>query len=295
MDHKTSERRSLLVTDLDNTLWDWVDAWHRTFTALLDGVAKASGVPQETLEREIKVVHQARGTAEYSWLLNELPSLRRLTPDVDPLVAYDDAVHAMNIERVKATSLYPGVRQALDRLRSEGVLVVAYTESVAYWTEWRIKHTDLDGVIDILYSAPDSDTPDGTRVDDFRTMPPEHYGLRVTRHEHVPCGVTKPSPEVLRSILRDCGRQPGEAVFVGDNLVKDIRMAQTVGVLDAHAKYGEALDTPEYDLLRRVTHWTDKAVEEEREVADKRQVVPTVVLHQFADVLDLFALAPSSA
>src|SRR4051812_26769829 len=47
----------LLVTDLDNTLWDWFDIWYESFSRLLDGVSRASGVPVPELEREIRTVH----------------------------------------------------------------------------------------------------------------------------------------------------------------------------------------------------------------------------------------------
>ncbi len=35
----TDRPRRLLITDLDNTLWDWFEAWYESFSALLDGLA----------------------------------------------------------------------------------------------------------------------------------------------------------------------------------------------------------------------------------------------------------------
>ena len=131
----------VLITDLDNTLWDWFAAWHESFVGMLDRLSELSDVPRDVLETEIRAVHQLRGTSEYSNLLNELPSLSARDSDFTPLEIYDDAVHVLNHIRKKATSLYPLVKETLERLRNHGVTVVAYTESVAYWAEWRIKHT----------------------------------------------------------------------------------------------------------------------------------------------------------
>ena len=41
----TRPRARLLVTDLDNTLYDWFDIWHSSFSALLEEVARISGLP----------------------------------------------------------------------------------------------------------------------------------------------------------------------------------------------------------------------------------------------------------
>lgn len=281
--------KSLLITDLDNTLWDWFEVWYESFSSLLDGLVQVSGVPVETLEREIRAVHQARGTSEYSFLLGEVPSLVAKANGVDMEKVYGDALHAQRSARIRHTRLYPTVMDTLNTLRSQGVTIIAYTESVAFWTEWRIRRTGLDGVIDHLYSAPDHDLPVGVTLDDVRTLPPDEYGLKETIHEHVPPGAIKPNVKILRSILEDFGRDPEQAVYVGDSLMKDIAMAQDAGVLDAHARYGEAQLRDEYSLLQRVSHWPDHHVNKEQELSVSAEIAPTVVLSRFDEVLPLFS------
>lgn len=287
--------KRVIVTDLDNTLWDWFDAWHQSFSAMLTRLVELSGASQSDLEREIRRIHQLRRTTEYSWLVSEVPALIEAAAPSDPAVVFDDAVHELNSRRKAATRLYPGVRSSLDELKRLGVTVIAYTESIAYWTEWRVRHTGLDGVIDFLYSAPDHDWPAGVRADEIRTLPASEYGLKETQHRHVPSGLIKPNVEVLLSILHDEGFEPQEAVYIGDSLMKDIVMAQGAGVLDVHAEYGQAQSRVEYDLLRRVSHWSDEDVAREREISESvGSISPTVSCRRsFAEVLPLFR--PSSS
>lgn len=281
---------TVLITDLDNTIWDWFHAWHTSFTSMLDRLEQISGVPASTLEPEIRAVHQRRGTSEYSYLLNELPSLQHAAGDTAPLVKYDEAIHEMNSARLANTQLYPGVASTLQILRNKGVLIVAYTESIAYWTEWRIKNTGLDGIIDILYSAPDHDLPLGVSFQDIRKMEPEAYGLKRTVHRHVPKGAIKPNAAILRSILADCARAPRDALYVGDSLMKDIVMAQRAGVRNAYAKYGESQHRAEYSLLQRVSHWHDSDILREPQITAE-MVAPQFVLERgFGEILEVFEM-----
>lgn len=284
----------LLVTDLDNTLWDWFNAWYKSFSALLEGLVAQSNVDQAVLEQQIRVLHQRNHTTEYSNLVRELPALKEAAAPRDPREVFDAALHAQHSARLAHTQLYPGVMDGLHALKQAGIRIAAYTESGSYWTEWRIQRTGLDGVIDVLYSSPDPDLAAGVDLTELRTghYAPEAYGLRITHHRHVPHGVTKPNVEILNSILADEKCAPAEAIYLGDSLMKDITMAQASGVLDVLASYGLVQHQPEYDLLRRVTHWTDEDVARERALArPQAKVTATHICHEgFHEILPLFGL-----
>jgi hypothetical protein len=74
--------------------------------------------------------------------------------------------------------------------------------------------------------------------------------------------------------------------------MKDITMAQTAGILDVYAKYGEAQSLRGYDLLRRVSHWSDEEIERERMLAENQgRVLPSVVCDSgFDQLLPVFGL-----
>jgi phosphoglycolate phosphatase-like HAD superfamily hydrolase len=279
-------RISLLVTDLDNTLWDWFEIWYASFSALLNGIVSISGIPQEELEPEIRKIHQARGTSEYSYLIGELPALNDLHgPDANLQEIYKDAIEAAREARRRVRRLYPGVLETLKLISAEGTTIAGYTESLAFVTSARVKKLGLDGVLDFLYSPEDHDFPEGVSPQDLRTLNDEAYELEHTEHRHTPQGHLKPSPAVLEAMISEL-QGSADVAYVGDSLMKDIAMAQTVGALDVWAKYGLVQHRPEYALLQRVSHWTDEDVEREKQIAQQPEVAPTIVLeHSFSEIL----------
>jgi phosphoglycolate phosphatase len=281
---------TVLITDLDNTVWNWFEIWYATFSALLDGACRIAQLPRETLLQEIRAVHQKHGTSEYTFLLQELPSLlARHSVDEIPTV-YASAIEDARRARAATLRTYDGVLETLDEIRKTGALVVAYTESQAFWTSHRLKQTDLDLRIDYLYSAPDHDLPLGVSAERLRSNPEEYYRLRRTEHRHTPRGALKPDARILQKILEDVHASPEATVYVGDSLMKDIAMAQAVGVLDIWAKYGEAHTRAEYDLLRAVSHWTPEVVERERRLSHE-DVKASVAIRGF-DALSWFRFGP---
>ena len=62
-------RVSVIITDLDNTLFDWVEIWFQPFNAMLEKLVSSSGIPRQQLIDEIREVHQKHGSSEYAFLI----------------------------------------------------------------------------------------------------------------------------------------------------------------------------------------------------------------------------------
>ena len=289
-------RVSVVITDLDNTLFDWVHIWYESFSAMLDRLVEDSKVSRDRLIREIKTVHEKHGTSEYAFLIEELPSLQEIHPGGNLVEIYDEAIHAYRIARKKHLRLYPSVMETLKTLKDNGCLIIAYTESLAFYTNYRIRNLSLDGILDYLYSPADHELPANLTREQLRRYPPEHYDLRHTRHRSTPAGELKPNSEILLSIIRDIGAQAEQCIYVGDSLMKDVEMAKQAGVTDVYALYGDARRREEYELLREVTHWTSERVQKEKNVSAK-DIAPTYTLFSsLSGILDLFcfeAFTPS--
>jgi phosphoglycolate phosphatase len=279
-------RKRILITDVDNTLLDWQDLWYETFSAMIDKVVDISGVDRELLYAQCSVVHQKYGTSEYSRLLGELPCLQALYGD-DTLKVMQPAIDAFREARRRVLRLYPTVEDTLKTLKASGVITAAFTESKAFYTNYRFRKLGLDGLIEYLYSPADHSMPDETSASRF--YEPETYEFKQTVHHFTPEGEVKPNPDILLSIISDLGGTAEEVVYVGDNVLKDVYMAQQAGVTDVYAQYGAAQQRPEYELLRKVTHWTKEMVERERAALRPGSITATHVLDvSFAQILPLF-------
>lgn len=286
------QRITVVILDLDNTLFDWVDIWHESFKALLEGVVEKSGIDRETLLADFKTVFTLHGTSEYAFAIQELACLQAKHPGEDIAEIYNAAIHAYRSARKHALKLFPSVEETLQSLKDTGCLLVGYTESMAFYTHYRMRKLGLDRILDYIYSPEDHDLPHGMTADQIRLYSKDEYKLRRTIRRHTPKGELKPNPAILLQIIRDVAATPDEVLYVGDSLMKDISMATEAKVTNAWAKYGIAQDRPEYELLRRVTHWSASSVEKERELSVE-QVVPNVTLSgSLADLLPSFRFEP---
>jgi phosphoglycolate phosphatase-like HAD superfamily hydrolase len=259
--------KSVLITDLDNTLFDWFDIWCATFIPMLDKVVDITGIPKDILIKEIRPVHRKHGTAEYAFLLEELPCLKAKYGSREAIMkALNPAIHLARSNRIKHMKLFYGVYDTLAELRCRRVRVIAYTESKEWYTKYRLQRLGLDFFIERVYSPKDhQEIPisDGSRTKLY---------FQNTKFLHTPINEFKPNPKLLLDIVAEIGADKEDCVYIGDSEIKDIDMASDAGITSVFAKYGVGHfeERPnDYNLLRDVTHWTDEEVAREKELKER--------------------------
>ncbi|MCI0559670.1 MAG: HAD family hydrolase, partial [Nitrososphaera sp.] len=280
--------KTAVITDLDNTLFDWVELWFNCFSPMLDGIVEISGIPKEKLIPEISAVHKRHGTSEYSFLIEELPSLQPILNGRSATEIFATPIEIYRQQRRKHLRLYPTVAETLLRIKGHGAVIIGYTESMAFYSNYRIRRLGLDGVLDYVFYPEDHLLPEGLSAEDIRKYPAEYYELKYTRQDFTPKGSKKPDTTVLNAIVSGLGLTKVNCVYVGDNLMKDVAMAHDCGVDNVWAKYGQAHKRHEYKLLQDVTHWTAEEVEREQKIKEGEHVHPTHTLEKtFSEILGL--------
>jgi phosphoglycolate phosphatase-like HAD superfamily hydrolase len=279
----------LLITDLDNTLYDWVTFFAKSFRAMLDSLAGQLNVEPSALAAEFKAVHQTHGTLESPFAALELPTVIRQFPGHsrnEIAQTLKPAFEVFNVSRRQYLSLYPGVPETLHALRAAGVVVVGHTEAIAINAYYRVVVLDIVQYFQRLYALEGrvSEHPEPNRPKKLNEPPPEF--LRV-----LPVAERKPNPAVLLDICRREGFAPEEACYIGDSVVRDISMAKEAGVRAVWARFGTEYEPGLWDTLVSVTHWTDEDVKREIQLrAQYSKVAPDVIADSFSELLPIFGL-----
>lgn len=257
----------LVILDLDNTLYNWVDYYVPSFRAMLAELVRLTGLSEEMLTASFKRVHQRHRTSEYAFAIEELdvlePQVQRMTvPEI--LEKYRHAIDAFREMRASTLRLYPGVASTLRQLRAEGRILVAHTDAMMFYAFYRLRQLRIERLFDGLVAPRDHGLPAGVLPEWVRSHKnPDRYRPRVRYVRELDPMMVKPNPAIVRQIVEDFHVEPHEVIYVGDSPQKDVYMAQQAGVHAALAEYGRNHDPNNYRKLVEITHWTDEDVERE--------------------------------
>lgn len=280
--------KKLLITDLDNTLYDWVSFYAQSFTAMVNELVIILGVPQSVLIEEFRQVHIKHGNSEYPFGALELKSVQQKYAGLsreEILHALDGAFHAFNSTRKKNLKCYDKVIDTLSTLKEEGVIIVGHTEAPVRNAIFRLKALGLIEFMKHLYTPQDRNYND---LDPQSKAWIESYGdfIYLLGEDE-----RKPNPRLLADICAREGFKPDDAIYIGDSLVKDISMANDAGVDSVYAEYGRQHNPEYWGTLVSITHWTKDDVERETKLKELYgHVVPTHIINSFDELIEIVNL-----
>src|SRR5690348_8536444 len=110
---------SLVIIDLDNTVYDWLTAFVPAFYAMVREAAPLIGIDEDELLDDLQVVHRKHGDSEHPFALLETRAVQRtFAQKSQEQVAQflDPAFHAFNRMRKQNLRLYEGVHETLEKL-----------------------------------------------------------------------------------------------------------------------------------------------------------------------------------
>jgi FMN phosphatase YigB (HAD superfamily) len=285
----------LVVTDMDNTLYSWVDYIVPAVEAMVAAVVQATGLPRLKVVQSLKEVYTRHESNEYPYALQE-SSLFREFPEFgsfDKLVI-DPARAAFSEARRKYLRPYKGVVDTLVALKARGIVVVALTDAPRNPAEQRAKRLGIDGHLSTIYTMPGFTFPAGP--DGAALVAPDILQKEVKGEYRAACPVIelprdweKPNPRGLEQILATHGRRPEEVLVVGDSVKKDMAVAQALGCHDCWAEYGTYVSLEYRERLDIISSSaiTRRHASSVYESASGAQVTPSHVLSNYAQLLGL--------
>jgi len=228
-----------VVTDLDNTLYPWVDYIVPSLEAMVGSLEATTGQPRIRIVQALKAVYGKYDSNEYPFAIQESDLFAPYERDFESFqrLVIDPARRAFKAARERYLRPYPGVVETLDAIRRRGLRLVALTDAPRNAAELRLKWLGLDGHFDALYTLPGYALPENVDPEIRRREQAGHYRSRTPVVE-LPREAEKPSPEGLSRILRDLSIPGAAALYVGDNLAKDMPVAEACGALGVWAEYG---------------------------------------------------------
>lgn len=296
------ETVKLIVTDIDNTVFDWVTYYVRSFEELLRKVEGITGIPYGQLAGEARDVFTRHGSIEYPFLIQELPSIdAHYADDIDRMLA--EAVDPGRKVFLKtAESLlvpYKGVRETLEEIRRRlpDVPLVALTDAPRYVAMWKLNKLGLLPYFSAVYGLADPRIPTCERNGRVKVDPEillkhlqqSNFGFK-GRIRILPDEYEKPGTRGLKTVLMDYNLDEdpahrGSVLWVGDNLRKDVGLGQRLGVRTAWAKYGVLSDESLYRSLHEFSPVANVHKNASFAAGDSSAPQPSHTLDEFADLL----------
>ena len=277
-------RLRAVVTDLDNTLYPWVDYIVPSLEAMVDSLVATTGLPRIRIVQSLKEVYTRHESNEYPFAIQESDIFRPYEGDFDSFnrLVVDPARRAFKAARERWLRPYPGVKATLDWIRARGLTLVALSDAPRNAAELRLKWLKLDGHFDALYTLPGYELPANVDPEIRRREQAGHYRARTVVRE-LPRDAEKPSPVGLRRILDDFGLRGPEVVYVGDNPKKDMPVAKACGALGVWAEYGTYISAEYRERLAVISARSVTA----RHVADEGLSRWPLAISSFEQVRDV--------
>jgi phosphoglycolate phosphatase len=277
-----------VVTDMDNTLYSWVDYIVPSLEAMVDSLCRTTGWPRVRVVQALKEVYERYESNEYPFAIQESKLYEEFGYDFDSFnkLVIGPAREAFSAARRKYLQPYRGVVETLEKLKAAGVPVVALTDAPRNPAERRVLKMKLDGLLTAIYALPAFPFPDtGIDPEIRRREAGGGISLRCPVHE-LPREFEKPSPGGLERICRDLGVEPREVALVGDSLTKDMRLAREAGALDCWAEYGTYISAEYLERLAIIS--APSATRRHlRHAPDEKSGWPTVRLSCFEQLAEV--------
>lgn len=301
---KQNDSISLIVSDIDNTVFDWVNYYVNAFSALLEHTSQVTGIPWLDLAGESKTVFSSHASIEYPFLVQELPSVNRFYgKDIDRMLEEAVGVAREKFLRAAEPHLkpYPGVAETLTEIRARlpNVPIVALTDAPRYVAMWKLNKLGLLDYFDAVYGLADPRIPTcdvNRRVKVspdilFKHLQQRNFGFK-GRIRILPDDYEKPGVRGLKTVLMDYDLDENltarkQVLWIGDNLRKDIGLGNKLGVTTAWAEYGTRIDVQTMARLASFSPEQNihKNVAIKSESPDAPQ--PDIRLNAFADLLSI--------
>lgn len=267
--------KKILITDLDDTLYDWIGFFIPSFYAMVDELHNITGIEKNTLLLEYKEKHQEYGSVEYPFVTLKLPSIIKKyngSTEDEIKISLNEAFHKFNSVRKKKLRLFNGVEETLKAISEKDIVIIGYTESSLENGFYRLKRLGISQYFKRVYT--------------FKSQYESKYPLD---NKIIIVETRKPNKDILLDICEKEHCSPDDAIYIGDSITKDIYMAQKANITSVLANYPKE-NNDYYKLLVDISSWTVDDFERETKLKQeciKCNIKPDFVISDFKELYNI--------
>jgi FMN phosphatase YigB (HAD superfamily) len=252
----------LILTDLDNTIYNWVDYFAPCFRAMVHVLARETKESEEDLIASFCQVYEHHGSVEYAFSVQELPIFRDKTDgEISELVRISRG--AFKRVRDKRLAPYPTVSKTLRWLRSQGDHIVAITNAPVAYAYKRLTKLRILNLFDGIGGKMDYEIPPGKVTQDILGQSKKVFFDPTILTWVFEKDELKPSHKGYLRVIEDLKVPFNQVWVIGDNTQRDLAPAIRLGAKGIWAKYGEVVDQKNLQTILQLTSWRkDKILSE---------------------------------
>lgn len=299
MQFSSDHKCGLFVTDIDNTLFDWVSYYVPSMETLIAKVSQIIGVDESQLMAEAQQVFSTHRSIEHPFVVQEMPSvIAHYGDQIDRMLSecVEPARQAfLEVGRQKLVA-YDGVKETLAWIRSQHrrTPVVALTDAPRYVAMWKLNKLGLLSCFDAVYGLADPRLPTANgrvKVDPkilLKHLQQENFKYE-GRIRILPEEYEKPGTRGLKTVLMDAdidenAEAKSRTWWIGDNLRKDVGLGKRMGVMTVWAEYGTRVPPDLLVRLKRFSPSDNVHKNVSLDIASEATPQPDLRLNAFADL-----------
>ena len=283
-----------IIFDFDNTLWDQVGAYESGLRGLIDEMSALTGASEQDILSGIIDIQRQYKIREHGDIFSQHPVLKNRFGDPVPAAICDRLQTFWAEHEQGQLNLYPGVRETLTHLKNKGFSLVLYSEADTDKLARRVKALGLDHYFERVYSAP---PPAQWSQPAPKTLSLKRIQSQLAvPHKYITSSGPKKDAVGLGLILADLAKKPEQVLMIGDNAVRDVAMAQSIGAFGAHAHYGLPVKLPGnlYDQTGFGAYAARGSAEPEKKVEVKPNLVIAGAISRLPAMLDALGVKPAN-
>lgn len=291
--------KKLIVLDIDNTVFNWVEYYVACMCSLADQVNLITGIPRAVIFEESRPIFEREGSIEYPFLIQELPSIvKYYDHDVPRMLseAVEEGRKAFNTTAESCLKPYDDVIETLTKVRAlyPDIPVIALTDAPRYVAMWKLNKLGLLQFFTAVYGLPDPNLPIDEKTDEIKVdkeillkhVKRSKFGFE-GRIRILPDDYEKPGVKGLKTVLMDFEMEShlSDVLWVGDNLRKDVGLGKRLGVHTGWARYGTDVRPEAKDILLSFSPLGNVAKNVALDPKNNESPRPDFVLESFADII----------